>query len=132
MGMAQVLIRDLPDETLKQLKEQAAKNHRSLQGELHAIVTKATAIEEKGREAITKKLEAQSPRARYTNTALLLREHRDGVRNDLIPGNGARRRNAAARTGSVWNWLKRRSTGRLSKEEIDKYIRAERESWGLP
>ena len=130
--MAQVLIRDLPDETLKQLKEQAAKNHRSLQGELHAIVTKATAIEEKGQEAKMKKLEAQSPRARYKNSALLVREHRDGVRNDLIPGNGARRRNVAARTGSVWNWLKRGSTGSLSKEEIDEYIRAERESWGLP
>lgn len=129
--MAQVLIRDLPDETLKQLKEQAAKNHRSLQGELHAIVTKATAMEEKGQEAIMKKLEAQS-RARYKNSALLVREHRDGRRNDLIPGNGARRRSIAARTGSVWNWLKRGSTGSLSKEEIDEYIRAERESWGLP
>ena len=128
--MAQVLIRDLDDETLKQLKEQAARNHRSLQGELHAIVTRAAAIE-KGRDAIMKKLEARSPRAQYTDSTLLIREHRHGVRNDLIPGNGARRGKTYP-TGSVWDWLKRRSVGNLSKQEIDKYIRAERESWGLP
>jgi plasmid stability protein len=127
--MAQVLIRDLDDDTLKQLKEQAARNHRSLQGELHAIVTRAAAFE-KGREAIMKKLEARSPPAQYTDSTLLIREHRDGVRNDLIPGNGTRRGKAYP-TGSVWNWLKRRPGGDLSKEEIDEYIRAERESWGL-
>ncbi len=35
-----------------------------------------------------------------------------------------------APTGSVWNWLRRPSAGNLSKEDIDSYIRAERESWG--
>ena len=35
-----------------------------------------------------------------------------------------------APTGSVWNWLKRSPGGNLSKEEIDDYIRTERESWG--
>ena len=128
--MAQVLIRDLDDATLKQLKEQAARNHRSLQGELRAIVTRAAAFE-KGREAIMKKLEARSPPAQYTDSTLLIREHGDSVRNDLVPGNG-RRRGKAYPTGSVWDWLKRRPVGNLSKEEIDEYIRAERESWGLP
>jgi plasmid stability protein len=43
-------------------------------------------------------------------------------------GTPARRRKVAPR-GSVWNWLKRRSTGGLSKQDIDSYIRAERDSW---
>lgn len=47
------------------------------------------------------------------------------------PGKKARlERKRNAPTGSVWNWLKRPSVGDLSKEEIDSYIRSERESWG--
>jgi plasmid stability protein len=125
--MAQVLIRDLDDETLKRLKKRAADNHRSLQGELHAIVTQ-TIEPEKFREEVLKSLQARSPRAPYGDSAAHIHEDRDGA----VPGNGARRRNAAAPAGSVWNWLKRRSAGNLSKEKIDKYIRAERDSWGVP
>ena len=73
--MAQVLIRDLDDETLKRLKKMAARNHRSLQKELRAIIIRAVS------------------------------------------------------RSSVWEWLKRRPAGNLSKEEIDTYIRAERDSW---
>ena len=124
--MAQVLIRDLDDGTLKRLKKRAVDNHRSLQGELRAIVTQ-TVEPEKFSEETLKRLKARSPRAPYGDSAALIREDRDGV----IPGNGARRRNTAAPTGSVWNWLKPRSAGNLSKEEIDKYIRAERDSWGV-
>lgn len=43
-------------------------------------------------------------------------------------GTPTRRKQVAPR-GSVWNWLKRRSAGGLSKQEIDDYIRAERDSW---
>ena len=39
--MAQVLIRDLDDETLKRLRKRAADNRRSLQQELCAIITRA-------------------------------------------------------------------------------------------
>lgn len=35
---------------------------------------------------------------------------------------------ATSRT-SVWDWLKRRSAGKMSKQEIDAYIRAERDNW---
>jgi len=45
-------------------------------------------------------------------------------------GMPARRRRAAPR-GSVWSWLKRRSPGGLSKQDIDNYIRTERESWDV-
>lgn len=129
--MAQVLIRDLDDETLKRLKKRAAENHRSLQGELRAIVTQ-TVENQKVREELAGKMAVRSPRAQYASGAAPIREMRHGVRDDLIPGNGARRRNAGAPTGSVWDWLKRRSAGNMSKQEIDEYIRAERESWGLP
>jgi plasmid stability protein len=128
MAMAQVLIRDLDDQTLKRLKKRAADNHRSLQGELHAIITQ-TVEHEESKERVGKRLKARSPRARYAAIVAPIRENRGGVRDELMPGRGARRRNAAAPTGSVWNWLKRRSVGNLSKEEIDAYIRAERDSW---
>ena len=39
--VAQVLIRDLDDKTLKRLKKRAADNHRSLQKEIRAIITRA-------------------------------------------------------------------------------------------
>ena len=123
--MAQVLIRDLDEATLKRLKKRAADNHRSLQGELRAIVTQTVEPEKSGAET-AKGLKARSPRAKYGGSAALKREGSD----DVTPGNGVSRRNAAAPTGSIWNWLKRRPAGNLSKEEIDEYIRAERDSWG--
>jgi len=129
--MAQVLIRDLDDATLKRLKKRAADNHRSLQGELHAIITQTVARGKSG-EGVMKGLKARSPRAHYADGAVRNREYRDGGSDDLMPGGGARRRNSAAPTGSVWNWLKRRPAGNLSKEEIDEYIRTERDSWGIP
>lgn len=32
--------------------------------------------------------------------------------------------------GSIWEWLERPARGTRTKEEIDAYIREERESWG--
>lgn len=47
--MPQVLIRDVDDETLKKLKKRAESNHRSLQRELHYILSQAaTAANETG------------------------------------------------------------------------------------
>lgn len=126
--MAQVLIRDLDEKVLRALKQRAEANHRSLQGELHAIITRAIGVA-KILEAFPKRLETEAPRAQYSNSAQLIREHRDGVRNDLIPGNSARKRAAAPR-GSVWKWLSGRSAGKLTKAQIDRYIREERDSWG--
>ena len=99
--MAQVLIRDLDSETLKRLKKRAEENHRSLQRELHLILSQAAASAD---ESGTRRLST-------------------GVQ---------KRRATSAPAGSVWNWLKRSSAGMLSKEDIDSYIRAERESWESP
>lgn len=96
--MPQVLIRDLDSETLKRLKKRAEENHRSLQRELHFILSQAAA---RASEFAAKR-----------------------------PNKGTqRRRTMNGPTGSVWNWLKRRAAGKLSKEDIDSYIRAERQSW---
>ncbi len=125
--MPQVLIRDLDSSTLKKLKKRSANRHRSLQGELHAIVTAAVeqpdAIDESGNA-----LKVESARASYVVATTRAGKAKSAADRD--PGRGAKRRNAAAPTGSVWNWLKQPSRGKLSKDEIDAYIRAERDSWG--
>jgi plasmid stability protein len=41
--MAQILVRDLDDATVARLKERARDNHRSLQGEVKAILEEAAA-----------------------------------------------------------------------------------------
>lgn len=40
--MKSILIRDLPEQTLENLKQLAAYHHRSLQGELHHILENAS------------------------------------------------------------------------------------------
>jgi hypothetical protein len=40
--MKSILIRDLPEQTLENLKQLAAYHHRSLQGELHRILEEAS------------------------------------------------------------------------------------------
>ena len=42
--MAQVLIRDLDDETVKRLKDRARRQGRSLEGEARQILTRAAGI----------------------------------------------------------------------------------------
>lgn len=40
--MSDILIRNIPEETLDRLKQKAARQHRSLQQELHGIIVKAS------------------------------------------------------------------------------------------
>ena len=42
--MAQILVRDLDDETVKRLKDRARRNGRSLQGEARLILTRAAGL----------------------------------------------------------------------------------------
>ena len=39
--MKSILLRDIPETTIDRLKKQARLHHRSLQGELHALLTEA-------------------------------------------------------------------------------------------
>ena len=79
--MAQVLIRDLDPEVLETLKERARRNHRSLQGELKAILevaargTAASSVEEFLAQA---RLIRERTAATYqTDSAALVREDRE-------------------------------------------------------
>lgn len=79
--MAQVLIRDLDPEVLETLKERARRNHRSLQGELKAILevaargTAASSVEEFLAQA---RLIRERTEATYqTDSAVLVREDRE-------------------------------------------------------
>jgi hypothetical protein len=42
--MPSLSIKDVPEEIVAKLKERAARNHRSLQGELMALITEATQV----------------------------------------------------------------------------------------
>jgi len=77
--MKQVLIRDLDEDVIVALKDQAARHNRSLQGELKAIVTQA-ARGSRINPALLKKIDAlrNSLKGKIKgNSADLIREDRD-------------------------------------------------------
>jgi antitoxin FitA len=71
-------IKNAPDDVVTRLKERAAKNHRSLQGELLAIIEKAVREPARltPREALAevRRLGLQTP----TEAAAIIRAGRDG------------------------------------------------------
>jgi hypothetical protein len=78
--MAQILVRDLDDAVVARLKERARDNHRSLQGEVKAI------LEEAAGQATNAEVEAildrwqrhwQQKGKTFSDSAELIREHRD-------------------------------------------------------
>jgi plasmid stability protein len=76
--MANVLIRDIPDEVVKELKQRAKSHNRSLQQELREILVK-TASQPYGditKRAAEIKLKLTGKRRTFTDSAELLREDR--------------------------------------------------------
>jgi plasmid stability protein len=75
--MPNVLIRDLDDDVLKQLKAAAKANRRSLQAEIHDVLRRANARN----LAETRRLSAQwlkrLRRSNHSDSAALIREDRD-------------------------------------------------------
>ncbi len=75
--MANVLVRDLDDEVVKQLKISAKAHGRSLQAEIHDVLRNASAR----RLAETRRLSAQWLKRLHgsaqTDSAVLIREDRD-------------------------------------------------------
>jgi hypothetical protein len=78
--MAQILVRDLDDSLVARLKERARDNHRSLQGEVKAILEEAAA------QATNAEVEAILDRWQrhwrqkgkmFSDSAELIREDRD-------------------------------------------------------
>jgi antitoxin FitA len=70
-------IKNAPDEVVKRLKERAARHHRSLQGELMAILEEAVSSRPLSPEEVlsqVQQLGLSTPRA----AAAMVREDRDG------------------------------------------------------
>lgn len=77
--MAQVLVRDLDDDTVTALKQRAIAHHRSLQGEVKAIIEDACKREEDLKQ-VRKNLEAFQARFGgkvFSSSVDLIREDRD-------------------------------------------------------
>jgi hypothetical protein len=75
--MPNVLVRDLDDEVLRQLKAAAKANNRSLQAEIHDVLRRA------GRRnlAVTRRLSSKwlkrLARSKHSDSGVLIREDRD-------------------------------------------------------
>ena len=76
--MAQLLVRDLDPAVVARLKERARQNHRSLQGEVKAILEQAaeTATREEALAMIDKWQRKWGERV-FSDSTLLIREDRD-------------------------------------------------------
>jgi plasmid stability protein len=74
--VAQVLIRNLPDDVVKRLKARAASKGQSLENELRDIVTAAAPLTTREKLAIIDSFIARSPMAKLDSTDII-REARD-------------------------------------------------------
>jgi plasmid stability protein len=74
--MAQVLIRNLPDEIVERLKVRALNKGHSLEQELREIVTAAAPLTREEKLAIIDSFLARSPMAKHDSTDFI-REDRD-------------------------------------------------------
>ena len=76
--MAQILVRELGDEVVAALKERAKAHHRSLEGEVRAILAEVVERDRRRREAIAeiKALQAEFAGRPTTDSVELLHEAR--------------------------------------------------------
>jgi plasmid stability protein len=75
--MPNVLIRDLDDEVLKQLKAAAKANHRSLQAEIHEVLRRANTRNLAETRRLSSRWLKQLSRSNHSDSADLIREDRD-------------------------------------------------------
>ena len=76
--MAQLLVRDLDPRVLTRLKEQARQNHRSLQGEVKAILEQAAATATRDEAlALVDKWQRKWGERVFSDSTPLIREDRD-------------------------------------------------------
>lgn len=76
-GMPNVLVRDLDDDVLKQLKAAAKANRRSLQAEIHDVLRRATTRNLAETRRLSSKWLKRLGSANYSDSAALIREDRD-------------------------------------------------------
>lgn len=75
--MPNVLIRDLDDDVLKQLKAAAKANHRSLQAEIHEVLRRANARNLAETRRLSARWLKRLSRSDQSDSADLIREDRD-------------------------------------------------------
>src|SRR5688500_18662014 len=72
-----VLVRDLDDDVLKQLKAAAKANHRSLQAEIHDVLRRANTRNLAETRRLSSKWLKRLKRSQQSDSADLIREDRD-------------------------------------------------------
>jgi plasmid stability protein len=75
--MPDVLVRDLDDDVLKQLKAAAKANGRSLQAELHDVLRRASTRNLAETRRLSAKWLKRLSRPNHSDSAALIREDRD-------------------------------------------------------
>jgi plasmid stability protein len=75
--MPDVLVRDLDDDVLTQLKAAAKANHRSLQAEIHHILRRATTRNLAETRRLSAKWLKQLSHSNHSDSAELIRDDRD-------------------------------------------------------
>jgi antitoxin FitA len=74
--MATVLIRDLDDRIVKKLKKRAARNDRSLQAELQAILERAASVDIVEASALAARIRHKLSDRRHSDSAALVASDR--------------------------------------------------------
>jgi plasmid stability protein len=75
--MTSVLVRDLDDDVLKQLKAAAKANHRSLQAEIHDVLRRANTRNLAETRRLSTKWLKRLSHSQHSDSAALIREDRD-------------------------------------------------------
>lgn len=75
--MAQVLVRNLPDDVVSRLKARAARQRRSLEQELRNILTDAARPSREDILADMDRIRGMTPKVPQSDSAELIREERD-------------------------------------------------------
>ncbi|MFC1657144.1 hypothetical protein ACFL2P_01045 [Candidatus Moduliflexota bacterium] len=74
--MAELLVRNLDQETLKRLKLRAKLHHRSLQGEAKLILEEAVAQQLEDAKELIAKIRSQFAGRKFSDSATLIRQDR--------------------------------------------------------
>ncbi|MBU1024098.1 hypothetical protein KKB99_07435 [bacterium] len=75
--MAEILVRDLREKTVENLKKRAKKKGRSLQAEVKLILEQAAAIDIAEARKLTEKIRISLKGGKFSDSADLIRKDRD-------------------------------------------------------
>lgn len=75
--MAQIIVRNLPQEVVDRLKERAKSEKRSLEAEVRYVLQKETGFDTKGFAEEMRKFQLRWKGRKFSDSAELIREDRD-------------------------------------------------------